>query len=177
MKRQEIANYIKKHMDNGAKLQGYITVGYGLKDMYEPSESSYLNGKKQIRYVPLIKITGLTYDVELEYINAPTQVELPKIIQVNAGDKINLPEIKDNISVYYDDNNKRIDGDFTVEKNMKIIVKFLDLNDTTDTDSDGLVDVLEELVGTSLTDKDTDNDGLPDSFEVFAPLYDVFNPP
>ena len=176
MKRQEIANYIKKHMDNGAKLQGYITVGYGLKDMYEPSESSYLNGKKQIRYVPLIKITGLTYDVELEYINAPTQVELPKIIQVNAGDKINLPEIKDNISVYYDDNNKRIDGDFTVEKNMKIIVKFLDLNDTTDTDSDGLVDVLEELVGTSLTDKDTDNDGLPDSFEVFAPLYDVFNP-
>ena len=176
VKRQEIANYIKKHMDNGAKLQGYITVGYGLKDMYEPSESSYLNGKKQIRYVPLIKITGLTYDVELEYINAPTQVELPKIIQVNAGDKINLPEIKDNISVYYDDNNKRIDGDFTVEKNMKIIVKFLNLNDTTDTDSDGLVDVLEELVGTSLTDKDTDNDGLPDSFEVFAPLYDVFNP-
>ena len=176
MKRQEIANYIKKHMDNGAKLQGYITVGYGLKDMYEPSESSYLNGKKQIRYVPLIKITGLTYDVELEYINAPTQVELPKIIQVNAGDKINLPEIKDNISVYYDDNNKRIDGDFTVEKNMKIIVKFLNLNDTTDTDSDGLVDVLEELVGTSLTDKDTDNDGLPDSFEVFAPFYDVFNP-
>jgi|GEM_PF-2051883 len=176
VKRQEIANYIKKHMDNGAKLQGYITVGYGLKDIYEPSESSYLNGKKQIRYVPLIKITGLTYDVELEYINAPTQVELPKIIQVNAGDKINLPEIKDNISVYYDDNNKRIDGDFTVEKNMKIIVKFLDLNDTTDTDSDGLVDVLEELVGTSLTDKDTDNDGLPDSFEVFAPLYDVFNP-
>ena len=176
MKRQEIANYIKKHMDNGAKLQGYITVGYGLKDMYEPSESSYLNGKKQIRYVPLIKITGLTYDVELEYINAPTQVELPKIIQVNAGDKINLPEIKDYISVYYDDNNKRIDGDFTVEKNMKIIVKFLNLNDTTDTDSDGLVDVLEELVGTSLTDKDTDNDGLPDSFEVFAPLYDVFNP-
>ena len=60
---------------------------------------------------------------------------------------------------------------------MKIIVKFLDLNDTTDTDSDGLVDVLEELVGTSLTDKDTDSDGLPDSFEVFAPLYDVFNPP
>lgn len=176
VKRQEIANYIKKHMDNGAKLQGYITVGYGLKDMYEPSESSYLNGKKQIRYVPLIKITGLTYDVQLEYINAPTQVELPKIIQVNAGDKINLPEIKDNISVYYDDNNKRIDGDFTVEKNMKIIVKFLNLNDTTDTDSDGLVDVLEELVGTSLTDKDTDNDGLPDSFEVFAPLYDVFNP-
>ena len=176
MKRQEIANYIKKHMDNGAKLQGYITVGYGLKDMYEPSESSYLNGKKQIRYVPLIKITGLTYDVELEYINAPTQVELPKVIQVNAGDKINLPEIKDYISVYYDDNNKRIDGDFTVEKNMKIIVKFLNLNDTTDTDSDGLVDVLEELVGTSLTDKDTDNDGLPDSFEVFAPLYDVFNP-
>lgn len=176
VKRQEIANYIKKHMDNGAKLQGYITVDYGLKDIYEPSESSYLNEKKQIRYVPLIKITGLTYDVELEYINAPTQVELPKIIQVNAGDKINLPEIKDYISVYYDDNNKRIDGDFTVEKNMKIIVKFLDLNDTTDTDSDGLVDVLEELVGTSLTDKDTDNDGLPDSFEVFAPLYDVFNP-
>lgn len=176
MKRQEIANYIKKHMDNGAKLQGYITVGYGLKDMYEPSESSYLNGKKQIRYVPLIKITGLTYDVELEYINAPTQAELPKIIQVNAGDKIKLPEIKDYFSVYYDDNNKRIDGDFTVEKNMKIIVKFLNLNDTTDTDSDGLVDVLEELVGTSLTDKDTDNDGLPDSFEVFAPVYNVFNP-
>ncbi|EJP21470.1 von Willebrand factor type A domain protein [Peptostreptococcaceae bacterium AS15] len=176
MKRQEIANYIKKHIDNGAKLQGYITVGYGLKDMYEPSESSYLNGKKQIRYVPLIKITGLTYDVELEYINAPTQAELPKIIQVNAVDKIKLPEIKDYISVYYDDNNKRIDGDFTVEKNMKIIVKFLNLNDTTDTDSDGLVDVLEELVGTSLTDKDTDSDGLSDSFEVFAPVYNVFNP-
>jgi len=144
--------------------------------MYEPSESSYLNGKKQIRYVPLIKITGLTYDVELEYINAPTQAELPKIIQVNAGDKIKLPEIKDYFSVYYDDNNKRIDGDFTVEKNMKIIVKFLNLNDTTDTDSDGLVNVLEELVGTSLTDKDTDNDGLPDSFELFAPVYNVFNP-
>ena len=59
---------------------------------------------------------------------------------------------------------------------MKITVKFLNLNDTTDTDSDGLVDVLEELVGTSLTDKDTDNDGLPDSFEVFAPVYNVFNP-
>lgn len=176
VKRQEIANYIKKHMDNGAKLQGYITVGYGLKDMYEPSESSYINGKKQIRYVPLIKITGLTYDVELEYINAPTQAELPKIIQVNAGDKIKLPEIKDYISVYYDENNKRIDGDFTVEKNMKIIVKFLNLNDTTDTDSDRLTDTLEEFFGTSLTDKDTDSDGLPDYFEVFSPAYKVFDP-
>ena len=63
-----------------------------------------------------------------------------------------------------------------LKKNMKIIVKFLNLNDTTDTDSDGLVDVLEELVGTSLTDKDTDSDGLSDSFEVLAPVYNVFNP-
>ena len=106
IKRQEFANYIKSYIVNGAKLQGYITVGYGLKDVYEPSESKYSNRKKQVRYVPHIKITGVTYDVELEYINAPSQKELPKIIRVNPGGTIEIPEIDDYFYVYYDENNK-----------------------------------------------------------------------
>ncbi|WP_187142651.1 hypothetical protein, partial [Acetivibrio ethanolgignens] len=79
---------LRKHLDNGAKLQGYITTDYGLKDVYEPSESTYFTGEKQIRYVPHIKITGVTYDVKLEYENAPNGVELPKVVQINAGHKL-----------------------------------------------------------------------------------------
>ena len=69
-----------------------------------------------------------------------------------------------------------IDSDIVVNKNMKIFIKFLNLEDTTDTDSDGLTDTLEEFFGTSLTNKDTDSDRLPDYFEVFAPVYKVFDP-
>ena len=42
-----------------------------------------------------------------------------------------------------------------------------DLLGTTDTDLDGVVDFIEERVGTSLNSIDTDNDGLSDGFEIF----------
>ncbi|MFW5674897.1 MAG: VWA domain-containing protein [Acetivibrio ethanolgignens] len=165
VKRQELANYIRKHLDNGAKLQGYITTDYGLKDVYEPSESTYFTGEKQIRYVPHIKITGVTYDVKLEYENAPNGVELPKVVQINAGHKLELPEIDGYTTIFMDENGKELNIDFVVNKNTKVLVKWL--LDFVDTDEDGFSDEFERKIGTDPDKEDTDGDGLSDREELY----------
>lgn len=164
-KRQELANYIKKHLENGAKLQGYITTDYGLKDVYEPSETLYRTYEKQIRYLPHIKITGVTYDVELEYENAPSEVELPKIVSVNAGHKLVLPEIDGYDIVILDGFGKEITDEIFVEKNMKVKVKLAQIDYEQDKDGDGLFDIFEKMIGTDPDNMDTDGDGLTDGFE------------
>lgn len=120
-KRQELANYIKKHLDNEAKLQGYITTDYGLKDVYEPSEYTYRAKEKQIRYVPHIKITGVTYDVELEYENAPEGIELPKVVEVNAEETLNIKNINGYTIKILDIDGNEYKNE-PIEKNSKYIV-------------------------------------------------------
>ncbi|MGL5440532.1 MAG: hypothetical protein ACRDA4_09210 [Filifactoraceae bacterium] len=165
VKRQNLANYVKKHLNNGAKLQGYITADYGLKDVYEPSETLYRTYEKQIRYVPHIKITGVTYDIELEYENAPEGVELPKEVQVNAGYKLVLPEIDRYHTAILDEFGKEITDEIFVEKNMKVKVKLTQIDYEKDADGDGLSDNFEKMIGTNPDNMDTDGDGLTDGFE------------
>ena len=165
VKRQELANYIKKHLENGAKLQGYITTDYGLKDVYEPSESTYSTKEKQIRYVPHIKITGVTYDVELEYENAPEGIELPKVVEVNAGHKLKVPEIYGYTISLFDKYGKELDNDFVINANIEVLVKIS--LDFVDTDKDGFSDSFEKKIGTNPNIADTDEDGLSDYEELY----------
>ncbi len=65
--------------------------------------------------------------------------------------------------------------DFTavVTKSYNLVARWVDITDTTDTDSDGLTDPLEEYYGTDKNKADTDGDGLNDYFEI---KYSVTNP-
>lgn len=53
-----------------------------------------------------------------------------------------------------------------VNENLDLYARWFDYECTTDTDMDGLVDSLEILIGTSITDADTDKDGLSDLIEI-----------
>lgn len=54
-----------------------------------------------------------------------------------------------------------------VNSNLKIFAHWVDTNDTTDTDGDGLTDSFEYYFGTDKTKSDTDIDGLNDYFELY----------
>lgn len=53
-----------------------------------------------------------------------------------------------------------------VNDNIDLYARWFDYEDLTDTDGDGLVDSLEELIGSCITDVDTDGDGLSDLIEI-----------
>lgn len=53
-----------------------------------------------------------------------------------------------------------------ITKTYTLVARWVDMNDTTDTDSDGLTDPIEEYYGTDKTKPDTDEDGLTDFFEI-----------
>lgn len=163
--RQEFAKYIKKQLSNGAKLQGYVTTDYGLKDVYEPSESKYRTKENQIRYVPHIKLTALTYDVELENINAPKNNKLPKLIRVPVGEKIRLPKIAGYSVTLTDKSGKKIDKNLPITENISLTATWE--RNFKDTDKDGFSDELESILGTDLVKSDTDDDGLTDSEELY----------
>ncbi len=68
---------------------------------------------------------------------------------------------------WYSDNSQSRPYDFstTVTKSFTLTGKWADLNDTQDTDGDGLVDSIEKSIGTDINRTDTDNDGLSDYTE------------
>lgn len=122
--RKEFCEYVKTHLENGAKLEGYINTSYGLKDVYEPTISLYNDGTKQISNIAQIKITGVSYEVELEHKNVPRGIDLPNIIRVKAGEKLELPSIEGyKAEVTYQDG-KIFDLEF-VEKNLTLIVNWI----------------------------------------------------
>ena len=71
--------------------------------------------------------------------------------------------------------NERFDFSAPITRSCTVIARWLDIEDATDTDLDGLVDTLEEYYETDKTKPDTDNDGVNDYWEILlnlAPLSD-----
>lgn len=64
----------------------------------------------------------------------------------------------------------------TVNSNLQLYACWVDTNDKTDTDGDGLTDALEEFYKTDKTKPDTDGDGLSDYEEVVLLGTDPTNP-
>lgn len=119
--RKEFCEYVQKHLEKGAKLEGFLTVTNGLKYVYEPTYVKYRSGKNQIINIPQIKITGLTYDVELEHKNAPDGVELPSVIKVQAETELKIPGVDGyEAEITYQDG--RVYESKKVEENLKLIV-------------------------------------------------------
>ena len=162
--RVKFAEFIAKHVKNGAKLQGYITVDSGLKDIYVPSKIKYKKGEKQIRQVAQIKITDVTYDIILHHVDAPNNAKLPEIMQVKAENKVDLPKIEGYNAKVFDENDKEV-KEITADKNMILTVRWEVENIEKDSDGDGLSDYMEDFLKTDKNSKDSDKDGLNDGFE------------
>jgi len=162
--RVKFAEFIAKHVKNGAKLQGYITVDSGLKDIYVPSKLKYKKGEKQIRQVAQIKITDVTYDIILHHVDAPNNAKLPEIMQVKAENKVDLPKINGYNAKVFDENDKEV-KEITADKNMILTVRWEVENIEKDSDGDGLSDYMEDFLKTDKNSKDSDKDGLNDGFE------------
>ncbi|MFW5669385.1 MAG: hypothetical protein ACOCM4_09095 [Acetivibrio ethanolgignens] len=64
-----------------------------------------------------------------------------------------------------DENGKELNIDFVVNKNTKVLVKWL--LDFVDTDEDGFSDEFERKIGTDPDKEDTDGDGLSDREELY----------
>lgn len=66
----------------------------------------------------------------------------------------------ENYTDYFDFDERTINTDIT------LFARWFEYSNTMDEDSDGIPDVLEELLGTDKTNVDTDNDGLSDYIEI-----------
>ena len=162
--RVKFAEFVAKHVRNGAKLKGYITVDEGLKDIYIPSRVKYKKGEKQIRQVAQIKITDVTYDIILNHIDAPNNIKSIEILEVKADHKLELPKAEGyNVRVYDEDGNEV--KDIIADKNMILTVRWEMEDPEKDSDKDGLSDYMEYLLKTDKNNKDSDGDGLLDGFE------------
>ena len=162
--RVKFAEFVAKHVRNGAKLKGYITVDEGLKDIYIPSRVKYKKGEKQIRQVAQIKITDVTYDIILNHIDAPDNIKSIEILEVKADHKLELPKAEGyNVRVYDEDGNEV--KDIIADKNMILTVRWEMEDPEKDSDKDGLSDYMEYLLKTDKNNKDSDGDGLLDGFE------------
>ena len=62
--------------------------------------------------------------------------------------------------------NREFDFSNSVYSNMELMASWIDLSDRTDTDGEGLIDVLEDYYGTNKHLQDTDGDGLNDYLEL-----------
>ncbi len=164
--RQKFVNYVKDAVKKGAKVDGYITVAEGVRNLYEPTYTKYRNGRHQVIKVPQIKITGLTYDVTIEHKNAPKNAGIKDVVPVRIGEKFNLPTVEGYYTIWQDEDGNPIEESIVVDRNRKLKATWFNPNNDTDTDEDGLKDEQEGLIGTDPNKVDTDEDGLSDYIEV-----------
>lgn len=75
---------------------------------------------------------------------------------------------------WYDsaDFTKEFDFNAPIKRSCTVYARWLDVNDATDTDGDGLTDPIEEFYGTDKNVCDTDGDGLSDYVEIVVLSYD-----
>ena len=113
--------------------------------------------------------TPSTYTVSFD-LNYEGATDASASQTVNSGDKATEPDspIRQTHAFlgWYDSNNELFDFDTAITSNIVLKANWIDLTDTTDTDSDGLIDVLEEYHKTDKTLADTDNDGINDYIEL-----------
>lgn len=110
-----------------------------------------------------------TVSFDLNYEGAPT-AESQK---VKKGEYAKLPEMPERegyafVGWFTTDNSKELFNFYStkIESDLTLMAKWVDVSDTTDTDNDGIPDVIEELYGTDTEKDDTDGDGLSDYIEI-----------
>jgi len=100
-----------------------------------------------------------------------------EVLSVNKGEvpQMPIPEKDDHFFVgWYTDAELSTLFDYAAPmyKSCQVYARWIDLSDTTDTDGEGLYDVLEDFYGTDKTAEDTDGDGLDDYIEINQFGYD-----
>lgn len=100
---------------------------------------------------------------------------IPGVQLVCAGEYAQKPENPVREGFYFtgwytdEDKKELFDFDNTqIEDNITLYAGWLDYTNTTDTDGDGIVDSLEEYIGTDINNVDTDMDGLTDYEELYV---------
>ncbi len=85
-----------------------------------------------------------------------------------------LPPTKDGFQFvgWYADTEFSETFDFSekINRSCTLYARWLDINDTSDSDGDGLFDPAEEIWGTDPHNSDTDDDGLSDKWEIYCGL-------
>lgn len=89
---------------------------------------------------------------------------------VKSGDIVSEPAVyrENHMLIGWHEKKTNREFDFTnsVCSDLELIACWIDLSDRTDTDGEGLIDVLEDYYGTNRHLPDTDGDGLSDYFEL-----------
>ena len=100
---------------------------------------------------------------------------IPGVQLVCAGEYAQKPENPVREGFYFtgwytdEDKKQLFDFDNTqIQDNITLYAGWLDYTNTTDTDGDGIVDSLEEYIGTDINNVDTDMDGLTDYEELYV---------
>ena len=113
--------------------------------------------------------SSATYKVTFDY----NYDNLPKEEQtVKNGEYAQSPVIKERAGFvfagWFEDKELKKEFDFhtPVKRNYNLTAYWVDMNDTTDTDGDGLTDNVEKYYGTDKLKVDTDGDGLSDYVEL-----------
>lgn len=115
--------------------------------------------------------SSATYKVTFN-LNYETTESNPEEQIVNNGDKAIMPTISERSGYafggWFEDSTytKQFDFSSPVKKNYNLFACWIDINDKTDTDGDGLTDPFEQYYKTDKTKADTDGDGLSDYLEV-----------
>ena len=119
------------------------------------------------------------YNVSGEYavtfvVGAEEVTNIPEEQSVERGTYVEKPENPERegylfMGWYLDKSfTKQFDFEATaVNRNLTLYARWLDYTCTTDTDSDGIVDSLEEYIGSDVNGTDTDGDGLTDYEELY----------
>jgi len=115
--------------------------------------------------------TNFNVSFNLNYEDA---VNTPKKQTVKANDTVEVPEDPERDGYvfvgWYSDSELTNVVDLEtmpVQKDMTLYARWLDINDNTDTDGDGITDDIEEILGTDKTKVDTDGDTLSDYDELY----------
>lgn len=118
-------------------------------------------------------VTSATYKVTFN-LNYETSETAPEEQIVKNGENAIMPNVAERngyaLGGWFEDSSysKKFEFSTPVKKNYNLYAYWIDINDKTDTDGDGLTDPFEQYYKTDKTKVDTDGDGLSDYIEVFV---------
>ncbi len=117
--------------------------------------------------------TSATYKVTFD-LNYETSEKAPEDQIVKNGEMAIMPTIANRNGYAFGGwfekttNSKKFEFTTPIKKNYNLVAYWIDINDKTDTDGDGLTDPFEQYYKTDKAKVDTDGDGLSDYIEIFV---------
>lgn len=159
-----------------ALMAGYTVIGEANVKAFEVEDNIKISTTVNVDNKPLLICGNIIYNYFDDYLIT---------FETDGGTKIEPQKVKPNDVAIKPDNPKKDGYDFAgwyldpkfekffsfktvITSDLTLYALWIDSNDTTDSDSDGLYDYMEFLIGTDKYNPDTDGDGLSDNFEIMG---------